>query len=250
MKKWILELIPIKSIRSRLKKIYFPKPDFSQDFAKGKCLMICPHPDDEMLGAGGVLIKNAKNFDCLCMASAGVKTPEIEAEERANIRILEFYKVMDEIGVKNRWIFKTYGVPPMNDQIEKYFSDYCQLIDSKKYDYIFIPHPMDNHPEHKYIVNNLFKRILRKNGVKKSCKICFYEVWQPIQKVNHYENISEVFEKKYNTIKLYASQNGWINYPDRIEGLNKYRGMLAGNVAYAEAFEIVSINKYLKGKYK
>ena len=246
MKKWMIELIPVRSVRRKLRKKYFPKQNFSEMFQNTKCLMVCPHPDDEMLGAGGVLIKHAKNFDCLCMASAGVKTPKIEAEPRANLRIQEFHQVMDSIGIKNRWIFKTFGIPPMNDQIEKYFKDYCQTVDTKEYDYIFLPHPNDNHPEHQYITNKLFKKILKKVGYKKTCKIVFYEVWQPIGRVNHYEDISDVAQKKFETIGLYASQNGWINYPDRVEGLNKYRGMLYNNVAYAEAFEIVSVKKYLR----
>ncbi len=248
MKKWMVELIPMRSVRRKLKQKYFPKQSVEKTLSEGHCLMVCPHPDDEMLGAGGVLLKYAKNFDCLCMASAGVKTPKIDAEPRANLRIKEFHQVMDSVGIKNRWIFKTWGVPPMNDQIEKYFKDYCQTVDTKEYDYIFLPHPNDNHPEHKYITNNLFKRLLKKVGYKKSCKIVFYEVWQPIQHVNHYEDISDVAQKKFKTIELYASQNIWIYYPDRVEGLNKYRGMLYNNVPYAEAYEIVSIRKYLKRK--
>ena len=107
---------------------------------------------------------------------------------------------------------------------------------------------MDNHPEHQYITNDLFKKLLKKKGYQKHCKIVFYEVWQPIQHVNYYEDISDVAKKKFEIIGLYASQNGWIKYPDRVEGLNKYRGMLYNNVPYAEAYEIVPIKKYLEEK--
>lgn len=246
MKKWVIELIPIRSIRRKLKAKYFPKIDFEKYLKSGRCLMICPHPDDEMIGAGGVLIKYAENFDCLCMASAGVKTSEIDAEPRADLRIQEFHTVMDKIGIKKRWIFKTFGVPPMIDQIKSYFDDYCKTINTQDYDYIFLPHPKDNHDEHRYITNDLFKKILKKVGYKRTCEIVFYEVWTPIQKVSHYVDITDVSQQKFKTIELYASQNKYVNYPDRIEGLNKYRGMLAGNVGYAEAFKIVPVEKYLR----
>lgn len=64
-----------------------------------------------------------------------------------------------------------------------------------------------------------------------------------------FEDISEVAAKKIICVEKYASQKCWIKYPDRIEGLNKYREMLYSNVAYAEAFRIVSSQKYIKGKY-
>lgn len=248
MNKLLINLIPFKKIRRQLRNKYYPKiRDFTMDEVE-RCLMVAPHPDDETLAAGGLMLKYPNKFDCICMASAGVKTPTISAEDRADLRIKEFSQVMDAIGIKNRWIYKTFGVPPMNDQIEKYFTDYCTVLDTKQYDCFFLPHPKDNHPEHQYITNNLFKRILKRNGYKTTAKVVFYEVWTPLSEPNYFEDISRVATKKTDAIKLYYSQNGWIKYPERIEGLNKYRGMLANNVPYAEAFRIIPIVKYLKGK--
>lgn len=246
LKKTLIKLLPCSSWRENLLDKYCPKKEeFSFESIK-HALMVAPHPDDEMLGAGGVLLKYADKFDCICIASAGVQTPNITAEARADIRIKEFQQVMDAIGIKNRWIFKTFGVPPMNDQIEKYFDDYCKVLDTKKYDCIFLPHPKDNHSEHQYITNKLFKRILKRKGYNPKAKIVFYEVWAPIMIPNYFEDISDVFFKKQKCLEMYASQNGWINYPDRIEGLNKYRGMIFNNVAYAEAYRVCAIKKYLK----
>ena len=138
--RFLINIIPIAKYRKRLLYRYFPsaRPGFRINNGT-RMLIVCPHPDDEMLGAGGMLLKHAKHFDCICMASAGVKTPKIDAEPRADLRIREFNMVMDTVGIKNRWIFKTFGVPPMCDQIEKYFYDYCKVLDLKKYDYIFLP---------------------------------------------------------------------------------------------------------------
>ena len=70
-----------------------------------KCLTVGPHPDDEIFGVGALMVKYSNNFDCLCVGSSGVATPDIGAKERSELRVREFNSVMDTIGIKNRWIF-------------------------------------------------------------------------------------------------------------------------------------------------
>ena len=53
-------------------------------------------------------------------------------------------------------------------------------------------------------------------------------------------------------IKLSAEQadstaESMMKYPERVEDLNKCRGMLANNVKYAEAFRVRSVESYLWG---
>ena len=68
--------------------------------------------------------------------------------------------------------------------------------------------------------------------------------------VDWYEDISDVAKQKFALLGLYESQLVGINYPERIEGLNKYRGMLYKNVNYAEAFKICRVQDYLMGKMR
>lgn len=241
-----INLIPIKKLRRRFRDRYFPRRSSLDITDATRCLMICPHPDDEMLGAGGVLVKYAPHFDACCISSAGVGYGSISAEQRANIRIEEFGRVMDALGVKNRWIFKTFGKPPFIEQINSMFRDYCSVLDFSKYDYIFLPHPRDDHPEHKYITNVLVKRLMRKNGYNRNATIVFYEVWAPLQSPNYYEDISGVVAEKRRILELYESQ--WVKYNliPRMMGLNTYRGYHAGNAEFAEAFDLLPIEKFLR----
>lgn len=241
-----INLVPARETRRRLRERFFPKRRRIDISPSDRCLMVCPHPDDEMLGAGGVLVKHAANFDVCCISSAGVACGDVSAEERADIRIAEFGKVMDALGVRNRWIFKTFGKPPFIGQIDGMFGDYCAALDMAKYDYVFMPHPRDGHPEHQYITNVLMKRIMRRKGWRKNATVVFYEVWTPMEDVTWYEDISEVAERKFKVLGLYESQLGWTNYPARVDGLDKYRGMLGGNVEYAEAFNLVPVERYLR----
>ena len=159
-----------------------------------KCLLVAPHPDDDTIGIGGLLIKYAKNFDCICIGSSGVEleTQHISPKQRSEMRIKEFREVMDYIGVRNYWIFETYGIPRFDSQMESHFDEYCDVLkDLKKYDYIFLPHPVDGHHEHRFITNKLFKRIVKKVGYNPNTKIVFYEVWADIEKPNMFFDISK-----------------------------------------------------------
>jgi len=209
-----------------------------------KCLMVAPHPDDETIGCGGILLHYAKNFDCICVGSSGTPWQNLSAEERADIRIKEFYKVMDEYGIKNRWIFKTLGsnLELEQNMVKSHYQDYFNALDIKKYDYIFMPHPKDNHPIHKFVTNNLMKKIIKKKGHKKNLKIVFYEVWEPMQDVDWYEDISDVALEKYKILRMYESAHVYIKYDKRIEGLNRYRGVFKNNTDYAEAYKIKNVN--------
>ena len=77
----------------------------------------------------------------------------------------------------------------------------------------------------------------------------FYEVWEPLRNANYYMDITNQMDTKVMLLDSYTSQNVWIHYSDRVKGLNIYRGMLCGNVQYAEAFNIMSVDRYLKEKF-
>ena len=234
-----------------------------------KCLLVAPHPVDDIIGAGGLLIKYANNFDCICIGSSGVELqdPYITAKARSDLRIKEFNEIMDMVGVKHHWIFETYGVPRFDDQIESHFAEYCQALKNlKQYDYIFLPHPLDGHHEHRFITNKIFKRILKKVGYNQATKIVFYEVWADIQFPNTFFDISgsgflystqdttdtqdanskinlfsekSLFDLKLKIAKLYRSQ--W-DYDD-IYSVPTIKRSIQRPI---ERYRVLPVNKYLK----
>ncbi len=182
-----------------------------------RCLMVNPHPDDELFGAGTLMVKYSNNFDCLCVGSSGVAAPDMTARDRSKVRVKEFNDVMETIGIKNHWIFETYGKPRFDGQMDAHFEGYCKVLSNlKQYDYIFLPHPKDGHHEHRHITNKLFKRIIKKVGVNPKCKIVFYEVWEDMKKPNvFFDSSGEGFlfskygHKKYqpHNSKLFGTSN-------------------------------------------
>lgn len=224
--------------------------DFFSGFVirkKTKCLMIAPHPDDEVIGCGGVLCKYASNFDVICLSSSGIAYHNLSAENRADIRISEFEKVMKYLNVNFFKIYKTYGKPPLFNKMKSFYGKYLQDICFQKYDYIFLPHPQDKHKEHQFVSNILIPALIASGRFSFKTKIVFYEVWSPMASPSYYEDISDVIDEKKRLIGMYSSQLVKIDYVSRISALNHYRGIAVDNVAYAEAYKVVPLISYLRG---
>lgn len=226
----------------------FPYPH--RQFKVAKCLVVAPHPDDESLGCGGLMLKYPQNFDVLCVSSSGVAKDGTDGSEAADTRIAEFNSAMEYLGIQRHWIYRIFGdKSTMLAQINAHLADYCAALSNlKDYDYIFLPNPNDNHPEHRYLTRVLFKKILQKVGFNTHTKIVFYEVWSALPSPNHYEDVTNVLNKKSKLLECYSSQWSRCNLAEHIIGLNSYRGsgLLSLSVKAAEAFSILKIKQYLR----
>ncbi|WP_033170669.1 PIG-L deacetylase family protein [Selenomonas sp. ND2010] len=219
---------------------------FNNDFYNKCLLVIIPHPDDDLLGTGGLLVKYGENVDTICVSSSGIPSIDgrVSAEERNRMRINEWYEVMKLLKVNNTYINSTYGddfpfIAQLNESMEKIIDK----IDLSKYDYIFIPGFLENHEEHRWVTYTFTNALLKKKH-KKSLKIALYEVWALLPRVTDYLDISSEMDKILDLFKIYKSQLDYVDYDKRLEGLARYRGLMASRVAYAEAYVVISIFKY------
>lgn len=210
-----------------------------------KILVVAPHPDDEALGCGGFMVKYAKQIDSFCFLSSGI---EPDAKKKSNIRIKEWNKAQKFIGCNNLGICELYGSKPLLPKIKDNIDYYLKTLDTSKYDYIFMPHFDDNHPEHRYISKELMREIFIKNGYKKNAKVCFYEVWKTLIKPNDFVEINA--KQKIKLLSVYATQWSICDLPKKILGLNYYRGVDCDFVDCAEAFFVMPISEYFKHSKK
>ena len=206
-----------------------------------KLLVIAPHPDDESLGVGGLMLALSKQIDSFCFLSSGIAP---NAKEKSDTRISEWNAAQQFIGCNNLGIIELYGEKPLLPRIQDNMQEYLRRLDTKKYDFIFMPHLKDNHPEHQYISETIMRKILMENGYKKDLKIVFYEVWRALEGPNEYFEIDAA--RKAELLSLYKTQWGVCNLPEKILGLNCYRGVDAGFKSYVEAFELTGIDNYLE----
>lgn len=205
-----------------------------------KILVVAPHPDDESLGCGGFMLKYAKQVDTFCFLSSGINP---DGALKSKTRISEWNLAQKFIGCHNLGIVEIFGDKPLLPRLKDHLSEYLKILNTKKYDYIFMPHLSDDHPEHVYISSEIMRQIISINGFKKNCKICFYEVWKPLIAPTHFVEIDA--NKKLELLALYKTQWHVSNMPQKILGLNCYRGINAGFKEYAEAFTVMPVSQYL-----
>lgn len=203
-----------------------------------KCLCLAPHADDESIGCGGILSLYPKNFDVICLTDGRKGVKSVSVEEAIKIRKNEFSNAMTSAGVNSFQIFNAE-----DKHLIEYFEQF-RTIPVEKYDYIFIPNMLDQHPDHK-AVSLLLKRLIDKTKHKSNLKIAFYEVWTTLALPNAFVDITSVKDKKAILINSHRSQVEQKNYTQKALALNEYRG-LQKNRDFAEAFCIVDVPVFKK----
>jgi len=215
-------------------------------------LVIAPHPDDEVLGCGGIIKRLADSgiMVTVLVASKGKET--LYSEERIlNVRkqALEAHRIL---GVRNT-VFFDYPAPELDlVSISELSSSISKLIIREKPDAVFLPHHGDIHHDHRAIFN---AGLVASRPVN-DCSVKFvfsYETlseseWAPpfgadVFIPQMFVNITKEFSHKIDAMRCYTSQIR--NFPNprsekSIEALANFRGSTVG-IDYAEAFMVIRI---------
>lgn len=217
-----------------LNYILFPKQLYIE--SKDKILIIAPHPDDESIGCGGLIIKFPFNCTVACVTDGSKSLTHIERKKRIAIRKKEFIDAMKFAGVKS-YLF-------LSIKDGNVYFDFSELkrLNLRQFDHIFIPNPFDLHLDHKAITKALYY-FLKDKQYKRTIYIYFYEVWNTIPILNCYLDISDVFKKKEELILRYESQVS-TRYHERILSLNFFRGLLCGN-EFVEGYTKLDLESFL-----
>jgi LmbE family N-acetylglucosaminyl deacetylase len=225
-----------------------PVPPKGLEFSEQtRCLLLSPHPDDELIGCGGTLLQYAKHFDVLCLSSSGRDyLNTISAEEDSRIRTSDFNAIMAELKVNRHLIFEHWEKNHSREFYQKMLDSYCRAVYLADYDYVFLPHPQDNHPDHQYVVRLVEEMMRRQNISGETLRLVFYEVWSPMSNPNACVIIDHVINKKQNILRRYRNAGG--AYIEPVTGLNRYRGlnMTVFQHDYAEAFTVVKAAGFFK----
>lgn len=215
-----------------------------------KVLVIAPHPDDEILGCGGTMIKHIKAGDevFVCIATKGC-LPLFSPESVEKVRS-EAKKCHNLIGVKKTFFLDFPAA--MMEKVERYEMNgkVLDVIRDVQPDIVFIPHWGDMQKDHQMVAEACMVA-LRPKYEPKVKAIYSYETmsetaWNApnIQNEfipNVFVDITETLEKKKDALKVFETQVS--PSPDArslesIEALAKYRGALM-HVAAAEAFMLI-----------
>lgn len=201
---------------------------------KDRIAIIAPHPDDEVIGTGGLLLSHPSQCTVILMTDGRYGDPNVEPEILRAQRHDEFIAVIRELGADS--ISLNYrdgtllGEPQCFAQVEL-----------KQYTKIFLPCADDDHPDHMATCLYAKKRILNENIP--SVEVFEYEVHLPLHKVSHYIDITNFYQKKKELVSIYQSQMKIHDYPNQVCSLAAYRGYQNNqNGRYLEVYEKVDLS--------
>lgn len=216
-----------------------------------KIAVISAHPDDEILGVGGTLLKHKKNGDeILWIIVTDVFEKNGFTEERVNSRHLEVKRVSQEMGFSKTIQLDFPTMSLSSESLNELIPQISKEFMSFEPEVIYCPNRTDAHSDHRIVFDAVWActKSFRYPYVKKVLMFeCISETeFAPALNErafvpNYFVNISEFVDKKDEVMKIYASELGMHPFPrsiKNIRALSTFRGATAG-VEHAEAFQLL-----------
>jgi LmbE family N-acetylglucosaminyl deacetylase len=231
----------------------YAHPDLSrfdtQEFSGENVLVISPHPDDEIIGCGGTLIKMLKEgvFVSVVQVTDGSNTSALKDSPehiRKTIRLEEAKDVAKNLGFTELFLFKE---PDSHLECTagtvKKLTDILNRLDPKV---IFIPFINDTHPDH-IIANEILRKSLEVSSLDLGhVNVLSYEVWNLVPP-NSYCTIDNHFDRKAEMLRKYRTAMKLIDYVHFCECLNSYHAYtLFGKKGFIEVFLKLDARTYLE----
>lgn len=216
-----------------------------------KILVFAPHPDDEVLGCGGTIIKNINegNEVYVCIVTKGLppisKNPERSQRNQDDAKECHAF-----LGIKKSY-FLDFPAADL-ESVKRYILNgrILDVVREVQPDEVYIPHIGDMQKDHQIVVDTCMVA-LRPKYFPQVKRILAYETlsetdWNlpNVTNVfipNVFVDISDSLEKKKKALSFFSLQIS--PYPDSrsegaIEALARYRGALMHWKA-AEAFMLI-----------
>ena len=195
-------------------------------------LVIAPHPDDEVLGCGGTVLKltgGGAAVDVL-LATTGASVADIRMR---SVRRREAERAAERLGVRR---LVSWDMPDntLGTRHEQASAALLRLLEEERYDAVFLPSPLEAHDDHAATAR-IFAQA--QSQAPHDLPACYaYEVWTPLIP-NRFVDISDWVEMKRAALAEYSSQLELKDLVAPCLGLNAYRALFgAQTTTHAEAF--------------
>lgn len=181
-----------------------------------KLLIIAPHPDDECIGAGGVLLRYHDLTDVIVLTDGCIGQGDSNQEETKRIRKEEFINEMKYLNINN-FSFCDVRDGTLMDNL-----DCLSGFDLSQYTKIFVTGTMDGHADHTGAYLSLKKAIINQNL---SPEVYLYEIHSALPAPTHMLDITSVIDAKKKLISFHKSQLSSYPYDEYAAVSGEYRAM-------------------------
>jgi len=215
-----------------------------------KTLVVAPHPDDEILGCGGTLLRRkAEGAELGWLIVTGISEEAGWSIETVQRRDEEIDKVVELVGFDSVYNLRLPSAKldrlPMNDLVEK-FSAVFKAFQPVE---VLLPCRSDVHTDHRLVFDAgaACTKWFRYPSVK---RVLAYETISETEfsldqdnsfHPNFFFDISEYLERKLEVMAVYKSELSDFPFPrsnEAIRSLATLRGSTSGFMA-AEAFQLL-----------
>ena len=216
-----------------------------------KVIVIAAHPDDEVLGCGGTLLKHIKNGDeVYWLIVTGVSVSQGFTEERVKSRQIEIEEVAKRLSIKKTYQLNYPTMSLTDESLIKIIPEISVIFSKVEPNVVYTLNRSDAHSDHRIVFHaiNACTKSFRYPFIK---KVLMYECISETEFgpalaenafiPNYYVDITDFVDEKDEIIKIYESEIGEHPFPRsirNIRALSTFRGATAG-VEYAEAFQLL-----------
>jgi len=219
-------------------------PYEAQNLRSERLLVFAPHPDDEVIGCGGLVALHLREGRRVRIV---VVTDGTEAEtsgDRDAYRDLRERETIAAVASLGEAEVEFLRIPDRRLDAHAASIRFGEILGSFKPNLIAVPSTVEIHPDHLALSRAFCDFIAADPSLFADlavAKVAFYEVSQPIRP-NALVDITAVAEAKYAAIAIHESQTKLRDYTAFARGLNTYRAMtLPPEVKFAEAYWVTPL---------
>lgn len=215
-----------------------------------KTLVVAPHPDDEVFGVGGTLLRRkAEGASVACIIVSGISVKYGWSEEQVKQRFDEMNRVAELFEFDD--VFHLNFPPTQLDYLpmSELVSAISRVFKVFEPEEVFLPHPADIHSDHRVVFDAVAgcTKWFRSPSVR---RVLAYETLSETDfalktdqqfRPNVFIDIEPFLETKLQAMTIYGSELGEFPFPrssEAIRALASIRGAASGFYA-AEAFELL-----------
>lgn len=218
-----------------------------------RVLVVAPHPDDDVIGCGGSIIRHTRKghtVTAVYMTSGEAGSLVHPKEELRPIREAESREAASLMGFDDL-IFLRNADGCLSSDAEN-VTCLTRIIRTKRPEILYIPHAGEGCRDHRITYEICVEAVKRARGPWfQECpgepwsveRVLCYEVWTPLAEVSYAEEISDCIDLKLEALRCHRSQLASIPYDEAVRGLNRYRGAMTGRGNYCECFQILAIGR-------
>jgi LmbE family N-acetylglucosaminyl deacetylase len=210
----------------------------AHEVGRGPALVLAPHPDDEVLGCAGAILRHvaAREGVRIVVVTDGGAGDEPDRSAYVVERRRESEEAARVLGCETPpefWDLEDRSLEYSEEMIGRI----GEAIERTGASIVYAPSPEEVHPDHNALGLCALEAVRR---ASREIRVALYEVSAPLQP-NLLLDISDLVARKRAAIACFASQTQRHAFDEVIAGLNRYRTYtLPASVHAAEAYHVLS----------